>query len=53
MRMKKNYHVLYFIIYILKKNEIEDLQRYVEDEKNKNKVLQLFLNNFKTLKKNT
>ena len=36
----------------LKKNEIENLQRYVEDEKNKNKILRSFMNDFKTLKKN-
>ena len=52
MHIKRNYHVLYFIIYIWKKNEIENLRRYVEDEKNENKVLQSFINDFKILKKN-
>ena len=35
----------------LKENEIENLQWYVEDEKNENEVLRSFINDFKTLKK--
>ena len=36
----------------LKENKIENLQQYIEDQKNENKVLQSFMNDFKTLKKN-
>ena len=36
----------------LKENEIENLRRYVEDERNENKILRLFINDFRILKKN-
>ena len=42
---------IFYDIY-LKENEIENLQRHIEDEENENKVLQFFMNNFRTLKKN-
>ena len=51
MRMKRNRHVLYFMTHISKKNEIENLQQYIENEKDENKILQLFMNDLKTLKK--
>ena len=35
----------------LKENEIENLQRHVENEKNENKILRSLINDFKTLKK--
>ena len=35
----------------LKENEIENLRRHVENEKNENKALRLFINNLRTLKK--
>ena len=37
----------------LKENEIENLQRHIENKKNKNKVLQSFMNDLRTLKKET
>ena len=42
---KKSSHFIFYDTY-LKENEIENLRRYVEDEKNKNKILQLFMNDF-------
>ena len=47
---KKSLRFIFHDTY-LKKNEIENLRRHVEDEKNKNKILQSFMNNFKILKK--
>ena len=52
MYEKKSSHFIFYDIY-LKENKIENLQRHVEDEKNENKVLRLFINDFRTLKKNT
>ena len=49
---KKSSRFLFHNIY-LKENKIENLQRHVEDEKSRNKVLRSFMNDFKTLKKNT
>ena len=37
----------------LKKNKINDLRRHIEEKKNENKTLQLFINDLKTLKKHT
>ena len=48
---KKSSRFIFYDIY-LKKNEIEDLRQYVEDEKNENKLLRSFMNDFKTLKEN-
>ena len=33
----------------LKENEIENLRQYIENEKNENKTLQSFMNDFRTL----
>ena len=49
---KKLLRFIFHDIY-LKENEIENLRRHVEDEKNKNIILQSFMNDFRTLKKNT
>ena len=49
---KKSSRFILHDIY-LKEDEIENLRRYVEDEKNENKILRSFMNDFKTLKKNT
>ena len=43
-------HFIFHNIYS-KGNEIENLRRHVEDEKNENKILRSFMNDFKTLKK--
>ena len=48
---KKSLRLIFYDMY-LKENKIENLQWYIEDEKNKNKILRSFINNFKTLKKN-
>ena len=48
---KKLSHFVFHNIY-LKENEIENLRRHVENEKNENKVLRSFINDFKTLRKN-
>ena len=48
---KKSSHSIFHDIY-LKENEIKNLRRYLEDEKNENKTLRSFMNNFKTLRKN-
>ena len=48
---KKSLHFIFHNIY-LKENEIENLRQHVENEKNKNKILSLFMNDFKILKKN-
>ena len=50
MHEKKSSRFIFHDTY-LKENKIENLQQYVKDEKNKNKTLQSFMNNFKTLKK--
>ena len=44
---------LYFIFYntYLKENEIKNLRQYVENEKNKTKVLRLFMNDLRKFKK--
>ena len=47
---KKSSRFIFHDIY-LKENKIEDLRRHIENEKNKNKALQSFMNNFKILKK--
>ena len=49
---KKSSHCIFYDIY-LKENEIENLRRHVENKKNENKVLRSFINDLKTLKKNT
>ena len=49
---KKLSRFIFHDIY-LKENEIENLRRHVEDKKNENKNLRLFINNFRTLKKDT
>ena len=48
---KKLSHFIFHDTY-LKENEIENLQQHVKNKKNKKKVLQSFMNNLKTLKKN-
>ena len=35
----------------LKKNKIDDLRQHIEKKKNENEILQLFVNDLKTLKK--
>ena len=51
---KKKIVTFYILRYIFgKKTEIENLQQHVKDEKNENKVLRSFMNNFRTLKKET
>ena len=47
---KKSLHFIFYDTY-LKEIEIENLRRHVEDEKNENKVLRLFMNDLRTLKK--
>ena len=49
---KKSLRFIFHDIY-LKENEIENLQRHVENEKNENKVLQSFMNDLRILKKYT
>ena len=49
---KKSSRFIFHDIY-LKENEIENLSWHVENEKNENKALQSFMNDFRILKKNT
>ena len=46
---KKSLRFIFYDTY-LKENEIDNLRRYVEDEKNENKALQSFMNDFKIKK---
>ena len=48
---KKSLHFIFHDTY-LKQNEIKNLRRHVKNEQNENKVLESFINDFKTLKKN-
>ena len=50
MHEKKSSRFIFYDTY-LKENEIENLRQYVKNEKNENKVLRSFMNNFRTLKK--
>ena len=47
---KKSLRFIFYNTY-LKENEIEHLQQHVEDEKIENKILQLFMNDFRILKR--
>ena len=49
---KKLSRLIFHNIY-LKENEIQNLRRHVENKKNKNKALRLFMNDLRTLKENT
>ena len=49
---KKSSRLIFHNTY-LKENEIKNLRRHVENKKNENKVLRSFMNDFRTLNKNT